>query len=123
VTSKGSRTRIKWEGDSNQEIRRWPADVRQDLGAELQRLDNYEDPLNSKAMGKSLSGVRELRTDDKDFWYRLFYWPHEGWIYVLHCFRKKTNQTSLADVKLAKQRMNAARSRNDAPPSEDEGNA
>jgi phage-related protein len=122
VTSKGSRTRIRWEGDSIHEIRSWPADVRQDRGAELQRLDDHEDPLDARAMGKSLPGVRELRTDDRDFWYRLFYWPHGGRIYVLHCFRKKTNQTSPADINLAKQKINLVRARNDAPLSEDEGN-
>ena len=67
MTSKGSKTRIKWEGDSNKEIRSWPDDIRANIGLELHRLDNHEEPLDSKSMGKSLPGVRELRDKDKDF--------------------------------------------------------
>jgi phage-related protein len=51
MTSRGSKSRIKWEGDSNAIIRSWPADVRQDFGLELTRLENNEEPLGSKPMG------------------------------------------------------------------------
>jgi phage-related protein len=115
MTSKGSDTRIKWEGDSNKEIRSWPKDVRQDFGGELEKLDNYEDPSNSKSMGKVFPGVRELIQQDEALWYRILYWLHEGWIYVLHCFNKKTNKTSKSDIKTAKDRMRIVKQRNDEP--------
>ena len=105
MTSKGSKTRIKWEGDSNQEIRSWPKDVRENIGLELNRLDNYEEALDSKSMGKPIPGSRELRDQDQHFWYRLIYWPHSGWVYVVHCFKKKTNQTSQGDIEIAKKRI------------------
>ena len=60
---KGSRSRIKWEGDSLKQIRTWPEDVRSNLGLELHRLENYEAPLDAQAVGK---GVSELRDQDKD---------------------------------------------------------
>jgi len=123
VTSEGSKSRIKWEGGSNQEIRQWPKDVRKNIGADLQRLDDREEPLDSRPMGKSLPGVSELRDEDKDSWYRLLYWPRSGWIYVLHCFKKKTNQTSKADIDLARERMKRVRLRNDAPAGKEDESA
>jgi phage-related protein len=74
-------------------------------------------------MGGSLPGVSELRDEDASFWYRLLYWPRSGWIYVLHCFKKKTSQTSKPDVDLARERMKRIRMRNDAPAREENENA
>jgi phage-related protein len=121
MTSKGSETRIKFEGDSNKEIRSWPTDVKQNMGAELDRLDNYEDPLDSKPMGKSAPGISELRDEHTGVWYRLLYSLHVGWIYVLHCFKKKTNQTSQGDLKLAKKRLKTVKARKDEPFEENNG--
>jgi phage-related protein len=113
MTSKGSQSRIKWEGDSNQVIRTWPQEVRQNFGGELSRLENHEEPLDSKAMGKSLPGVHELRDEDRHAWYRLLYHLHSGWIYVLHCFKKKSNQTSMGDIGIARQRLSIIKQRAD----------
>jgi phage-related protein len=120
MTSEGSKSRIKWEGDSKREIRSWPDDIRQNLGLELDRLDNHEDPLDAKPLGK---GISELRDQDKDFWYRLLYALHSGWIYVLHCFKKKTNQTPQSDLKLAEDRFKKVKERKDARPSEEQKSA
>jgi phage-related protein len=119
MTSPGSKSRIKWEGDSQKEIRSWPEDVRQNIGGELDKLEHNEEALDSKWMGKTLPGVRELRDEDKDWWYRLLYWLHDRWIYVLHCFKKKTNKTSPGDIAIAKQRMKDIKARKDAPAKED----
>lgn len=115
MTSPGSKSRIKWEGDSNKEIRSWPEDIRQDYGGELQRLEDHEEPLDSKPMGKVLPGVSELLNEDKDFWYRVMYWLNAGWIYVLHCFTKTSNKTSTGDIEITKQRLKAVKLRKDAP--------
>ena len=119
MTSPGARSRIRWEGNSNREIRGWPKDVRQNIGAELQRLEDRERPLDSRPMGSSLPGVSELRDEDGSYWYRLLYWPHSGWIYVLHCFQKRTNQTSRPDIELARERMKRVLLRKDAPAREE----
>jgi phage-related protein len=111
VTSKGSQTRIKWEGDSNEEIRSWPDDVRSDLGLELHRLDNHEEPLDSKPMGDSL---HELRDEHLGVWYRILYVLYAGWIYVLHCFKKTTNQTDKSDLDIAKTRFSDVKRRHQA---------
>ncbi|MGB7173222.1 MAG: type II toxin-antitoxin system RelE/ParE family toxin [Candidatus Acidiferrales bacterium] len=115
MTREGSKSRIRWEGNSLDEIQSWPKPVKENIGGDLERLERHEEPLDSRAMGKSLPGVRELRDEHKHVWYRLFYWLHAGWIYVLHCFTKQTNQSSLGDINLAKQRMKAIKQRNDAP--------
>jgi len=66
-------------------------------------------------MGKTLPGVSELRGEDRDFWYRVFYFFESGWIYILHCFTKKTNETSLGDLAIAKRRLTAVKERADYP--------
>jgi phage-related protein len=115
MTSPGSKSRIKWEGDSQKEIRSWPKDARQNFGAELERLEDHEEPLDYKSMGKVLPGVKELRDEDKDFWYRVMYWLHAGWIYVLHCFTKTSNKTSPGDIAKAKERLAEVKLRKDPP--------
>jgi phage-related protein len=79
MTSRGSKSRIKWEGDSLEEIKSWAKEAR--------------------------PGVSELRDQDEDFWYRVLYALRYGWIYVLHCFKKKTNKISQNDITVAKQRL------------------
>ena len=117
MTSEGSKSRIKWEGDSQAEIRTWPKGVREDFGLELNRLDNHEAPLDSKPLGK---GVHELRDEDKDFWYRVLYALHAGWIYVLNCFTKTTNKIPKAELNLAHDRLKAVKNRKDRPYEEPE---
>lgn len=123
MTSEGSKSRIKWEGRSKEEIRKWPKAVRQNIGADLQRLDDREEPLDSRPMGRSLPGVSELRDEDADSWYRLLYCLRSGRIHVLHCFKKKTNQTSKADIDLARERMKQIKLRNDAPAGKEDESA
>ena len=123
MTSRGSKSRIKWEGNSQEEIRSWPKDVRANIGLELHRLDNHEEPLDSKSMGKSMPGVHEIRDQDANFWYRLLYGLYSGWIYVLHCFTKKTAKTSKVDRKIALDRLAAVKRRNDPPAQKEKENS
>ena len=113
MSKDASKSRIKWEGDSREIIRTWPKEVKENIGGDLQRLEDHEQPLDSKSMGQSLRGVSELRDEHQGVWYRLLYALHRGWIYVLHCFTKKTNQTSKGDIDLAKERLKNVKARND----------
>jgi phage-related protein len=123
MTSEGSKSRIKWEGDSNKKIRAWPDEAKANVGLDLHRLENHEEPLDNEPMGKSAPGISELRDEHKGAWYRLMYGFHLGWIYVLHCFKKKTNQTSQDDLELAIARFKAAKNRDDEPFVEEEKSA
>lgn len=109
VTSPGSETRIRWLGDSQDVIRGFSKDARQNLGNDLQRLDEGEEPLDFAPMGAVLPGVFELRDRDSEHWYRVLYIPLEGLIYVLHCFTKKTNQTPPKEIETARKRLQLLR--------------
>lgn len=115
MSKEDSKSRIKWEGDTLKEVRSWSDSARQNIGGDLRRLEDHEPPLDSKPMGKVLPGVSELRDEDKHFWYRLMYYLHAGWIYVLHAFKKTTNQTSQKDINLAKDRLKNVKARKDEP--------
>jgi len=109
VTSTGSQTRIRWLGDSQRIIRTFSKDARQNLGNDLQRLDDGEEPLDFAPMGAVLPGVFELRDRDSNHWYRVLYIPLEGLIFVLHCFAKTTNQTPQKEIETAGTRLQLLR--------------
>lgn len=56
MTSPGSQTRIRWLGNSQDVIRTFSRDARQNLGNDLQRLDEGEEPLDFASMGAVLPG-------------------------------------------------------------------
>jgi len=111
VTSQGSQTRIRWEGDSLSVIRDFPASVRANLGNDLQRLEEGLAPLDFGSMGKVLPGVYELRDQDSQRWFRVFYVPMGGMIFVLHCFTKTTNRTLQRDIEIGRARLSSLKQR------------
>ena len=97
---------VVWEGDSLEVIRRFPGPVRQDLGAELRRLQTGDRPLNSRPMPSIGARVYELKEQDERAWYRVIYLAKIGnRIYILHCFEKKSAKTGKCDLALAKARL------------------
>jgi phage-related protein len=80
--------RVTWERDSKEVINTFSEDARENLGNDLRRVQAGKKPLDSKPMKTVGRKVFELRDQDNDFWYRLFYVELEGVIYVLHCFTK-----------------------------------
>ena len=102
---------VVFEGNSRSAIREFPADVRENLGADLWRLQNGERPLDSGSMAPALPGVFELRDADKDTWYRVLCVKLGGVVYVLHCFTKKTNQTPKGDIEIGRKRLSELKQR------------
>lgn len=102
---------VVFEGDSRTVIKSFPDDIREDLGADLWRVQNGERPLDSGLMASALPGVFELRDQDKDLWYRVLYVRLDGVVYVLHCFTKKTNETPQKDINTARGRLSALKER------------
>ncbi len=97
---------VVWEGDSLEMIRRFPGPVRQNLGAELRRLQTGDRPLNSRPMPSIGARVYELREQDERAWYRVIYLAKIGnRIFILHCFEKKSAKTGKSDLALAKARL------------------
>ena len=92
-------------------IKSFPENVREDLGADLWRVQNGEKPLDSGPMAPALPGVFELRDQDRAGWYRVLYIKLEGVVYVLHCFTKKANETPQKDINTARGRLSALKLR------------
>jgi phage-related protein len=79
---------------------------RQDLGAELRRLQMGNLPLNSRPMPSIGNRIYELKEQDERAWYRVIYLAKIGnRIYVLHCFEKRSAKTSKNDLAVARARL------------------
>ena len=102
------RVRVVWLGDSLDVLSSFSDEAKFQLGKDLERMQNGERPLDYGSMAPVLPGVIELRDEDKDFWYRIFCLDSRDVVFVLHCFRKTTNQTSTRDVELGKARLKLA---------------
>ena len=107
----GSPPKVVFEGDSRKVIKLFPKDVRSHLGADLDRVQNGERPLDSAPMAPAIPGVFELRDEDRDFWYRVFYYTRDGVVYVLYCFKKKTTQTRQGDIEIGRKRLSDLKQR------------
>lgn len=98
---------VVFEKTSLDELREFPQEARRDAGRQLDRVQRGKEPFDSKPMTSIGSGVREIRITDAAGQFRVIYVAKfEDAIYVLHCFQKKTQKTSLPDVKLARDRYN-----------------
>lgn len=98
--------KLAWLGDSQDVLRRFPKDVRKDLGYALRQVQLSQMPSDSKPMKTVGPGVYELRDQDERAWYRVFYLKKiADIVYVLHCFEKRTAQTEKKDIDLAKERL------------------
>ena len=98
--------KIRWMGDTHEQLCAFPTAVRHNLGGDLRRLQNGLRPLDGGPMPGIGAGVFELRDEDLGSWYRLIYLKQtKRTIYVLHCFAKTSNQTSRQDVSTASTRL------------------
>jgi phage-related protein len=80
---------VAWEGDSLEVMRSFPGPERQDLSAELRRLQKGNRLLNSRPMPSIGNRIYELKEQDERAWYRVIYLAKIGnRIYVLHCSKK-----------------------------------
>lgn len=95
-------------GGSREDLRTFPETVQDSLGFELYRVQCGLEPKNWKPMAIVGAGVKEIRVRDEAGIFRMMYLATrpEG-VYVLHCFQKKTQQTSRSDLELAQKRFKA----------------
>ena len=86
---------IAWEGDSLESLRLFPKRIREDLGAELFRLQLGIRSSNSRPMKSIGARVFELKEQDSAGWYRIVYLAKVGnTIHALHSFKKQSAKTS-----------------------------
>ncbi|PVX59541.1 type II toxin-antitoxin system RelE/ParE family toxin [Rhodococcus globerulus] len=106
---RGDEKPIRWVGSALDDLRDLPADVQDDLGYQIGRVQQGLEPDDWKPMKDVGAGCREIRVRTSDGAFRTFYLASfAGVIYVLHCFQKKTQKTSKSDIELGRQRYRAA---------------
>jgi phage-related protein len=99
---------LQFRGSSLEDLRRFPDAARREAGYQLDKVQDGEEPSDWKPMATVGQGVQEIRIRDESGAFRVMYVAKfEQAIYVLHCFQKKTEQTSKTDVDLAKKRYAA----------------
>jgi phage-related protein len=102
---------VEFEGDSRDVIRSFPEGVRENIGGDLRRVQNGEKPLDSGSLTTVLPKGFYLRDNDEDFWYRVPDTKIDGVVYVLDCFKKKTNAITQRDISTARLRLTALKER------------
>jgi phage-related protein len=79
--------------------------ARREAGHQLDQVQHGQNPDDWKPMNTVGQGVREVRIRDASGAFRVIYIAKfADAIYVLHCFQKKTEKTSKADLDLAAKR-------------------
>ena len=97
---------VHWVGSSKQDLIDFPVDAKRDAGYQLGKVQEGLEPDDWKPMKAVGAGVREIRIRDASGAFRIIYLANVGAaVYVLHCFQKKTQKTSLADLRLAQERF------------------
>jgi phage-related protein/predicted XRE-type DNA-binding protein len=93
---------VEFRGSALEDLRAFPEAARREAGYQLDQIQHGREPDDWKPMNTIGHGVREIRIRDAAGAFRVLYVAKfDDAIYVLHCFQKKTQKTSKADVSLA----------------------
>lgn len=96
---------IEFLGSSLDDLRAFPLSARREAGHQIDQVQNGLDPSDWKPMNRVGQGVREIRVRDSAGAFRVIYIAKfADAIYVIHCFQKKTEKTSKADIDLVSKR-------------------
>ena len=88
-----------------EDLRTFPLAARREAGHQLDQVQNGREPDDWKPMNTVGQGVKEIRIRDEAGAFRVLYVAKfADAVYVLHCFQKKTEKTSKADLELAAKR-------------------
>jgi phage-related protein len=94
-----------FRASSLDDLRAFPSQARSEAGFQLDQVQHGRDPDDWKPMASVGPGVRGIRVRDDAGIFRVMYVAKfTDAIYVLHCFQKKTQQTSRGDIELARTR-------------------
>ncbi|WP_332879333.1 type II toxin-antitoxin system RelE/ParE family toxin [Massilia sp. S19_KUP03_FR1] len=94
-----------FRASSLDDLRAFPPSARSEAGFQLDQVQHGRDPDDWKPMASVGAGVKEIRVRDEFGIFRVMYVAKfADAIYVLHCFQKKTQQTSKLDIDLARTR-------------------
>ena len=111
---KKSRKPLKWVGSAKRDLDAMPDDVQDVFGHAIDLAQAGGKHQDAKALtGFGSAGVLEVVEDFRGDTYRAVYTvKFAGWIYVLHCFQKKSksgNKTPKEDLDLINARLKAAK--------------
>ncbi len=96
---------VVFMGSALDDLRAFPDSARREAGFQLDLVQNGRDPDDWKPMAAIGQGVREIRVRDKAGAFRVIYVAKfADAVFVLHCFEKKSQRTSLHDIDLAARR-------------------
>lgn len=97
---------VEFRGGSLSDLRDFPQTAMREAGHQLDKVQHGLTPDDCKPMPTIGAGVMELRIWDEAGTFRVVYVAKfEDAVYVLHCFKKKTQQTSQLDIELARKRF------------------
>ncbi len=92
-------------GDALDTLRAFPERARRCAGYQIDKVQHGEEPDDWKPMKTVGAGVKEIRIRDESGAFRVIYLAKlADAVYILHCFQKKTEQTSARDIELARKR-------------------
>ena len=96
---------VEFLGSSLDDLRSFPSKARREAGHQLDQVQSGQEPDDWKPMNTVGQGVKEIRIRDAAGAFRIMYVAKfADAVYVLHCFQKKTEKTSKADLDLASKR-------------------
>lgn len=96
---------LKFLGNAIDDLRAFPNSARREAGYQLDKVQHGQTPTDWKPMATIGKGVQEIRIRDEAGAFRVVYIAKlADAVYVLHCFQKKTQKTSKADLELAAKR-------------------
>jgi len=112
--SKQPRKPLKWVGSAKRDLDAMPEDVKDVFGHAIDLAQAGGKHQDARAMsGFGSAGVLEVVEDFRSDTYRAVYTvKFAGWIYVLHCFQKKSKsgiKTPKEDMALINVRLKAAK--------------
>lgn len=96
---------VEFLGTSLDDLRAFPPSAKREAGHQIDQVQNGSNPDDWKPMNTVGQGVREIRVRDSAGAFRIVYVARfADAVYVIHCFQKKTEKTSKADIDLASKR-------------------
>jgi phage-related protein len=102
---------LEWRGSCFRDIKDdniFSIDARKEAGYQLSLVQAGLDPDDWKPFDVVGAGVKEIRINLPDGWFRVLYVAKFAEaVYVLHCFKKKTRTTSQPDKEIAAARYKA----------------
>lgn len=97
---------LEFRGSSLSDLRDFPQTVMRDAGHQLDKVRHGLAPDDAKPLPAIGACVMELRIWEEVGTFRVVYVAKfEDAVYVLHCFKKKTQQTSQSGIELARKRF------------------